>query len=180
MTTTPAPSPGLFAQLLDPAQRADPYPLYARIRQRGPPVPAFAQSVIEESLRYDSPVQLVPRIARDTIQLPGIDIAPGELAIMLIAAANHDPTVFTDPTRFDPARADRHLAFGLGQHFCLGAPLARLEATIAITRFARRVRDPRLDGDPPYRDHVTLRGPAAIPLTYTEIIPTQAGHCGSR
>lgn len=133
-------------------------------------VPAFARSVIEESLRYDPPVQLVPRIAREPIRLPGIEIAAGDLAIMLIAAANHDPTIFTDPTRFDPARSDRNLAFGLGQHFCLGAPLARLEAVVAITRFARRIRNPHLaDASPPYRDHVTLRGPSAIPITYTDI-----------
>ncbi|MFD4439931.1 cytochrome P450 [Nocardia sp. NPDC058519] len=130
----------------------------------------FATAVIEESLRYDPPVQLVPRIAREPIELPGIELAAGDLAIMLIAAANHDPAVFPDPTRFDPARADRHLAFGLGQHFCLGALLARLETSVAITRFARRVRNPRLVVDPPvYRDHITLRGPAAIPVTFTEI-----------
>ncbi|MGW6725509.1 cytochrome P450 [Nocardia sp. NPDC055029] len=130
----------------------------------------FATAVIEESLRYDPPVQLVPRIAREPIELPGIELAAGDLAIMLIAAANHDPEIFTDPTRFDPARADRHLAFGLGQHFCLGAPLARLEASVAITRFARRVHNPRLVVDPPlYRDHITLRGPATMPVTFTAI-----------
>ncbi|MFJ9366839.1 cytochrome P450 [Nocardia sp. NPDC101769] len=133
---------------------------------------AFAGPVIEETLRYDPPVQLVPRIARDPIALPGIEIAAGDMIIMLLAAANRDPAVFAEPGRFDPARENRHLAFGLGQHFCLGAPLARLEADIALTRFARRVREPGLDCErPPYREHVTLRGPAAIPLSYTEILP---------
>lgn len=135
--------------------------------------PAFAGAVIEESLRYDPPVQLVPRIARDTIELPGVDIRAGDLLVMLIAAANRDPAVFADPDRFDPARGNRHLAFGLGQHFCLGAPLARLEAAVALTRFARRVRDPRLDCDqPPYREHVTLRGPARLPVAFTSIAPS--------
>ncbi|QLY33176.1 cytochrome P450 [Nocardia huaxiensis] len=136
--------------------------------------PAFATSVIEESLRYDPPVQLLPRIAREAIALPGIDIAAGDLVVLLLAAANRDPAVFADPDRFDPARGDRHLAFGLGQHFCLGAPLARLEASAALTRFARRVRDPRLDCDePPYREHVTLRGPARLPLAFTSIDPVR-------
>ncbi|MGW2664063.1 cytochrome P450 [Nocardia tengchongensis] len=133
---------------------------------------AFAGPVIEESLRFDPPVQLVPRIARAPIALPGIEIAAGDLVVLLLAAANRDPAVFADPDRFDPARGDRHLAFGLGQHFCLGAPLARLEASVALTRFAQRVRDPRLaDEQPPYRDHVTLRGPARLPLTFASITP---------
>ncbi|MEU1208875.1 cytochrome P450 [Nocardia sp. NPDC005825] len=136
--------------------------------------PAFADAIIEETLRYDPPVQLVPRIAREPISLPEIDIAAGDLVVLLLAAANRDPATFDDPARFDPARGDRHLAFGLGQHFCLGAPLARREAAIALTRFARRVRNPRLAiGQPPYRDHVTLRGPAALRLTYSTIAPAQ-------
>ncbi|WP_328601397.1 cytochrome P450 [Nocardia terrae] len=134
--------------------------------------PEFAGPVVEETLRYDPPVQLVPRVASTPIPLPGIDIAPGDFVVMLIAAANHDPAVFPDPSRFDPTRESRHLAFGLGLHFCLGAPLARLEADIALTRFARRVIAPRLDcAQPPYREHVTLRGPASIPLSYREIRP---------
>ncbi len=134
--------------------------------------PAFATSVIEESLRYDPPVQLVPRITREAIALPDIDIGAGDLVVLLLAASNRDPAVFTDPDRFDPARGDRHLAFGLGQHFCLGAPLARLEAAVALNRFARRVRDPRLVCEQPqYREHVTLRGPARLPLAFTSIAP---------
>ncbi|MFF2555411.1 cytochrome P450 [Nocardia sp. NPDC058058] len=132
--------------------------------------PAFSASVIEESLRYDPPVQLVPRIAREPIELPGIDIAAGDLVVLLLAAANRDPAVFADPDRFDPARDNRHLAFGLGQHFCLGAPLARLEASVALTRFAHRVHDPHLACDPPpYREHVTLRGPAKLPVNFASI-----------
>ncbi|MFE6860178.1 cytochrome P450 [Nocardia sp. NPDC057668] len=133
---------------------------------------AFAGAVIEESLRFDPPVHLVPRIARAPIPLPGIDLERGDLVILMLAAANRDPAVFADPGRFDPARHDRHLAFGLGQHFCLGAPLARLEATVAINRFAARVRRPRLSEDPPpYRAHVTLRGPAAIEVEFDAIAP---------
>lgn len=136
--------------------------------------PAFAGPVIEESLRYDPPVQLVPRIARAAIALPGIEIAAGDLVVLLLAAANRDPAVFGDPDRFDPARDDRHLAFGLGQHFCLGAPLARLETAVALGRFAQRVRDPRLACEqPPYRDHVTLRGPARLPLRFASITSTR-------
>ncbi|MFB8003345.1 cytochrome P450 [Nocardia sp. NPDC056000] len=143
--------------------------------------PAFVTSVIEESLRYDPPVQLVPRIAREAIALPDIDIAAGDLVVLLLAAANRDPEVFPDPHRFDPARGDRHLAFGLGQHFCLGAPLARLEAAVALRCFARRIRDPRLiDEQPPYREHVTLRGPARLPLSFASIAESHALARGQR
>ncbi|WP_067823128.1 cytochrome P450 [Nocardia inohanensis] len=134
--------------------------------------PAFVGPVIEETLRYDPPVQLVPRIAAGPIPLPGMDIRTGDAVIMLLAAANHDPNVFAGPERFDPARANRHLAFGLGQHFCLGAPLARLETEIALTCFARRVVAPGIDnGRLRYREHVTLRGPAEMPIGYARIAP---------
>lgn len=134
--------------------------------------PAFVRPVIEETLRYDPPVQLVPRIARDGFLIGETTIAPGDLLVMLLAAAHRDPTVFTAPDHFDPHRDNRHLAFGLGPHFCLGAPLARLEADIALTRFAQRVHKPELTLDPPpYRDHVTLRGPAEIAISYSTITP---------
>jgi cytochrome P450 len=86
------------------------------------------------------------------------------MVYLLLAAA--DPCEFTDPDRFAPGRADtRHLAFGLGHHYCLGAQLARMEARIALTRFAERMVDPALAQDPPpYREHVNLRGPRALPI----------------
>ncbi|MFI6865851.1 cytochrome P450 [Nocardia sp. NPDC050406] len=134
--------------------------------------PGFVSKIVEETLRYDPPVQLVPRIAREAITLGDDQIARGDLVIALLAAANRDPAAFPDPDVFDPDRDTRHLAFGLGPHFCLGAPLARQEAQLALTRFAQRVTDARLSVDPPpYREHVNLRGPARLPLAYKVIGP---------
>ncbi|WP_067537443.1 cytochrome P450 [Nocardia crassostreae] len=129
--------------------------------------PDIAPAVVEESLRHDPPVQLLPRIAAAPMRFGETAVAAGEVVIAVIAAANRDPDVFPDPTRFDLTRDNRHLSFGLGAHFCLGAPLARLEARIAITRFAHRIRAPRLLTDPPrYRPHVNLRGPATLPIEF--------------
>ncbi|WP_225728737.1 MULTISPECIES: cytochrome P450 [unclassified Nocardia] len=134
--------------------------------------PALAAAVVEETLRYDPPVQLAPRIAAADLRIGDFPVRRGEVMIMLLAAAQRDPRLNPDPDHFDPRRDIRHLAFGAGAHFCLGAPLARLEARVALTRFALRVRQPRLLLDPPpYRDHVTLRGPAALPVGFAEIAP---------
>ncbi|MGW5141345.1 cytochrome P450 [Nocardia beijingensis] len=134
--------------------------------------PDRAAGVVEETLRFDPPVQLIPRIAADDLTVGGTDIQRGDLVVLLIAAAHRDPAIFGDPDRFDPARENRHLAFGLGTHFCVGAPLARLEARVALTRFARRVEAPRLTADPPpYREHVNLRGPAHLPVEFAAIAP---------
>jgi cytochrome P450 len=79
--------------------------------------------------------------------------------MLLLAAAHRDPAAIERPDEFDPSRpAVRHLAFGLGPHFCLGAPLARLEATVALSALTRRFPAARLDGEPTYKPHVTLRG----------------------
>ncbi|MFC9993750.1 cytochrome P450 [Nocardia sp. NPDC127526] len=135
--------------------------------------PALAPAIIEESLRYDPPVQLLPRIATTPMRFGDTRVDAGEVAIAIIAAANRDPEVFPDPTTFDPTRDNRHLSFGLGAHFCLGAPLARLEARIAVTRFAQRVQAPRLLADPPrYRPHINLRGPAALPIEFEGVLPS--------
>ncbi|WP_405166844.1 cytochrome P450 [Nocardia sp. NBC_01499] len=134
--------------------------------------PERAQGFIEETLRFDPPVQLIPRIAADDLTVGGFAVERGDLVVMLIAAAQRDPAAFPDPDRFDPSRDNRHLAFGLGAHFCLGAPLARLEARVALTRFAQRVEAPRLSTDPPvYREHVNLRGPAHMPIEFATILP---------
>lgn len=137
--------------------------------------PDLAAPIVEETLRYDPPVQLIPRIARNPIDLNGFRVARGDLIIALTAAAHRDPAAYDNPDTFDPHRNPHHLGFGLGPHFCLGAPLARLEAQLTLTRFAQRVTDPQLTDDPPpYREHVTLRGPAQLPLTFTSITPTPA------
>lgn len=128
--------------------------------------PELAPAVVEEVLRYDPPVQLTARVAGSGLTVAGVDLPPGTLALLLLAAAGRDPAVNPDPDRFDIRRAaPRHLAFGHGIHFCLGAPLARLEAQIALAEFARRFPSARpADERLRYRDAVTLRGLAELPL----------------
>lgn len=133
--------------------------------------PGLGAAVVEEALRYDPPVQLLVRVAGEPMRLSGLDIAQGDIVLMLLAAAERDPAAYENPDRFDPWREPpRHLAFGLGTHFCLGAPLARLEARLALTRLAQRVSAPRLVADPPpYKPNATLRGPSAMPLEFDSL-----------
>jgi len=127
--------------------------------------PSRAAAIVEETLRYDPPVQLIGRVAADDMTIGGIDIAKGDIMMLLLAAAQRDPAVYDRPDSFDPDRGTiRHLAFGLGPHFCLGAPLARLEATIALSALAARFPDARLDAAPVYKPNVTLRGMAVLPV----------------
>ncbi|TQM38958.1 cytochrome P450 [Pseudonocardia cypriaca] len=130
--------------------------------------PGSAPAVVEEVLRYDPPVQLTARIAKQDVPIGDVVVPGGSMLILLLAAAHRDPDANPDPDRFDPHRTEiRHLGFGFGPHFCLGAPLARLEGRIALTRFAQRVREPKLVLDPPpYREHVNLRGPSELPIVH--------------
>jgi len=122
-----------------------------------------APAIIEETLRYDPPVQLAGRIAGADMSIGDVRVPKGDSMMLLMAAAHRDPAVIDRPDEFDPHRAAvRHLAFGLGPHFCLGAPLARLEATVALTAVTRRFPHARLDGEPAYKPHVTLRGMASL------------------
>lgn len=125
--------------------------------------PGHAAAVVEETLRYDPPVQLVGRVAGEDITVDGVRIPKGDNMILLLAAAHRDPAVNNRPDDFDPDRVPlRHLAFGLGAHFCLGAPLARLEAAVALSAVTRRFPGARLAGEPVYKPHVTLRGMAGL------------------
>jgi cytochrome P450 len=122
-----------------------------------------APAVIEETLRYDPPVQLVARIAADDITIGDTRVAKGDSIMLLLAAAGHDPEEFERPETFDPDRkALRHLAFGKGLHYCLGAPLARLEAAVALSAVTARFPEARLDGEPAYKPNVTLRGLSSL------------------
>src|SRR6201986_684833 len=118
-----------------------------------------ATAIIEETLRYDPPVQLVARIAADDMMIGDTRVAKGDAIMLLLAAAGHDSEEFERPETFDPDRkALRHLAFGKGLHYCLGAPRARLEAAVALSAVTARFPEARLGGGPVYKPNVTLRG----------------------
>jgi cytochrome P450 len=128
--------------------------------------PARASATVEETLRYDPPVQLVGRVAGADMSIGGVSVPKGDTMMLLLAAAHRDPATTDRPDEFDPDRAAvRHLAFGLGPHFCLGAPLARLEATVALAAATRRFPHAVLAKEPVYKPHVTLRGMAQLNVT---------------
>jgi hypothetical protein len=98
--------------------------------------------MVEEFLRHDSPLHLFERTAKEPAEVAGISLAPGDKVAALLGAANRDPAVFADPDRFDPSRdPNPHLAFGAGIHFCIGAPLARLELEISVRTMLARFPD---------------------------------------
>jgi cytochrome P450 len=133
--------------------------------------PSLARGAVEETLRFDPPVQVTGRIAMTPLEF-GADIGSpqtldkGEQAICLIGAVNRDSAEFGDDAQtFDISRKPgNHIAFGGGIHFCLGAPLARLEAQIAFETFSRRIGAFRLAGEPAYREHFVLRGMSTCPV----------------
>ena len=130
--------------------------------------PAMLPRAIEEMLRYDGPVQSTVRFTTGPVQLGGTEIPAKTIALMIVAAANRDPAQFEDPEKFDIARnPNDHVAFGEGIHFCIGAPLARMEARIAfeamLARFPRlRLKDPAIK--PVYKGSYFLRGLESLPL----------------
>lgn len=128
--------------------------------------PALMESGVEELLRFDGPVHRIGRVAKDDLSIGGSSIPAGQPVILGLAAANRDPAQFPDPDRLDVRRAEnRHLAFGHGIHFCLGAALARLEGRIAIGAVIRRYPDVRLTGERlEWRRSSTLRGLKALPV----------------
>ncbi|WP_030993220.1 cytochrome P450 [Streptomyces sp. NRRL S-1813] len=124
--------------------------------------PALMPHAVEELLRYEPPVQMLPqRTPLADIEVAGVTIPQGAPLILLLASGNRDPLRFPDPDRFDPTRDDhQHLGFGSGVHSCFGAPLARLEAQIALNELIQYLDRPRLVEDPPpYRRSPVLRGP---------------------
>lgn len=127
--------------------------------------PQRVSAVVEETLRYDPPVQLMGRIAADDMTIGDTLVPKGDVMMLLLAAAHHDPAAFDRPDEFDPDRDNiRHLGFGKGPHFCIGAPLARLEAAVALTAVTARFPHARLAGEPQYKPNLTLRGMSSLPV----------------
>ncbi|GAA0648454.1 cytochrome P450 [Streptomyces malaysiensis subsp. malaysiensis] len=136
--------------------------------------PHLVVPLVEELLRFDPPVQMLPRrTPLSEIDIAGVTIPRGASVWLLLASGNRDAQRFLDPDRFEPQRRDnQHLGFGSGVHSCFGAPLARLEAQIALTELARRLDGPRLLEDPPtYRRNAVLRGPRHLPLAFEGLRP---------
>jgi cytochrome P450 len=132
--------------------------------------PELLPSAIEEVLRYRSPLQWMPRATRREVEMRGQVIPAGKLVLPMIGSANRDPGQFTDAGRFDITRdPNPHIAFGHGIHACLGAPLARLEARIALADFLERVQGFELAIDGPWepRKALSVHGPSRLPLRFT-------------
>jgi cytochrome P450 len=121
---------------------------------------------VEEALRFDGPTPSMVRIALEDVSIGGQTIRRGERVVALLGSANRDPAVFKDPDRFDVSRSPNpHVTFGYGPHFCLGAPLARLEALIALPALHRQFPQmARAAGPVPWSDGMTLRGPLSLPV----------------
>ena len=133
--------------------------------------PWLVDSAIEELLRYTSPVEMTPpRVTLEAVPLDGVTIPPGELVSAVVGSANRDETQFPDPDRLDLGRSpNRHLGFGHGAHFCLGATLARLEAQVALTTLFHRFPKMRLARPAEslrWRRLLPLRGLAELPVAF--------------
>jgi pimeloyl-[acyl-carrier protein] synthase len=130
--------------------------------------PALVANAVEELLRYDSPVQRTARITTTEVDLAGHRLDKGTMVVTALGAANRDPAQFPDPDRLDVTRRDvRHISFGFGIHFCLGAPLARVEGQLALGTLLRRA--PRLtlaETSPEWRESSVLRGLKRLRVTF--------------
>lgn len=152
---------GLLALLRNPAQ-------LEILRRR----PHLMTTAVEELLRYDSPVRLTVRTATADTTLAGETVHAGEQVVAMLDAANHDPAVFTSPASLDVTRdAHRHVAFGAGAHYCLGAALARAEAQIALSALIALPDLALAAGEPVWRPLVTFHALQALPVTCR---PTEA------
>jgi cytochrome P450 len=143
--------------------------------------PGMITGLVEELLRYEPPVQMrTNRTTLARIDIAGTTIPAQSPLALVLAAGNRDPDRFPDPDRFDPDRADnQHISFNSGIHYCFGAPLARVEAQVALPALAQRLINPRLVADPPpYRPNPELRGPRHLPVELDAIVP--AAEAGPR
>jgi cytochrome P450 len=130
--------------------------------------PGLMKTAVEELLRYDSPVQATGRVVYADVEVGGYTLTPRHQVNFMLGAANRDPARFENPNKLDLSRQPNpHLAFGSGIHYCLGAPLARLEGQIAFATLLRRMPNLCLETDSPkYRDNFTLRGLESLPVSF--------------
>jgi cytochrome P450 len=134
----------------------------AALRAEEIPVASF----VEEVLRYDSPVQMTSRRRPEGAEIRGVPVAANEEVVLMLGAGNRDGRRFPDPDTFSPRRAvGGPLSFGGGPHFCVGAALARLEATIAFPRLLARFPEIAAAGEPERRNGLVLRGFDRLPVT---------------
>jgi cytochrome P450 len=133
--------------------------------------PGLMVGTIEELLRFEPPIHMLPqRTALADVEVAGVTIPKGSPIVLMLASGSRDPRRFRDPDRFDPERRDnQHFGFGSGVHSCFGAALARLETQLALTELIRRLKNPRLVEDPPYRQNPVLRGPRHLLIEYDEV-----------
>ncbi|GAA2251237.1 cytochrome P450 [Kitasatospora cystarginea] len=157
-TTTHLIGNGTLALLRHPEQ-------LARLRED----PRLIRSAVEELSRYDTPTQAIVRVVAEDVPIGGETLREGELVYLFLAATNRDPERFEDPDRLDLARpGNRHLSFGNGPHFCLGGPLAKLEAEVAIGTLVRRLPQLRLAEEAAleWKPNPLQRRLSALPLCY--------------
>lgn len=136
--------------------------------------PARAPAAVEETLRWDPSVQATLRVPHEPVELAGRTVRPDSRVMLMLAAANRDPAAYPNPDQFDITRdgAPEHLAFSSGIHYCLGAPLARLEGEVALQALAQRFPRLQITGPLQRRPGSVIRGYAIIPLTAPTLVTT--------
>ena len=131
---------------------------------------SLVPGMVEEGLRLESPTQTMFRLATEDVEIAGVKIPEGSRVAVMYGAANRDPKVFPDPDRFDVRRANvkNHLAFGHGEHYCIGAGLARAELRIGFETLLERLRKPRLSARNDFAHHPSfiLRGLKALHVEF--------------
>lgn len=157
-TTSSAISGGLAALLAHPEQ-------LARLQRE----PALLNRAVDEMIRWSSPARHFMRTAQEDTSIDGIEVKAGDWIYLSYLAANRDPLVFADPHRFDITRpnADRHLAFGFGAHFCLGAQLARMEMRTLFGHLLPRLEHLSADGPADYTKTIVVGGVRSLPIRYS-------------
>jgi cytochrome P450 family 142 subfamily A polypeptide 1 len=168
-TTRHVISGGMLALIENRAERA---------RLTADPSPAAVETAVEELLRWVSPIKNMSRTVAHDMEFGGQQFRGGDQLMLMYPSANRDASVFAEPDVVDLTRhPNPHLAFGFGPHFCLGAPLARLELNVMFGELLRRLPDIELagDGSLPYRSSNFIVGPEAMPVRFTPTAPSRGG-----